>query len=665
MSSDRARQFQPALVLLVLMASLLMGLQAIEPRFFLRDDNVTHFLPAYEYAYETVTGGELPLLNHHQMFGGTFLASGQTGVFLLTLYPVRALLGLLGLDPVHLIDVLASLHFLLAGLGMWILLRHLGFRQSLALPLALCWCFLPFGIVTARSWIFVSYLLAYLPFNQWLLQRFLAEPSARGLLGLAVVKTCFFFTGYLHYAILAVFFEGCFLIVYFLLAKRDTLLGRRLAGLGAVYVLAALFAAPLLVPVWNAKELSYERSRPMPKEVALASAIQPAELGAANLFIADGTILSDLSNAVFFLGPLWLAGLAGAAWRLRRPPAWRAGPAAAAGLLTGVFALMMCTALFRWLAILPVFEVLRWPFKGFPIAAFYLFLPLAETLRSGTADEARRSRPLAGLAWANLVLQLLVLLPPTWRAPISPWVFEGTVAELRSAPLLAPIGSDGRVALLSSGASAPRATPLAQNLLFPTLAKKYGVQGYDPLVARINVELISSMASSMPGLPAAGKSGWPAIPHLPRYLIVDATSELVPVLAATPGVRQLIGDQGFALFENGHALPIVSWVERQQSLPFRWRANGVELDLPADFSGGHLLVDVAGLDGYRFFLNGQTMGAPELVLQRPLLALPPGGGRVELRYVDRGLQVGLLLCGSGLGLVLRVRRRGDAWLRLP
>ncbi len=72
---------------------LLLGLQLIEPYFFLRDDNATHFLGAYTYAYEAVVlGRELPLLNQHQFLGNTFLAAGQTGVFLGALYPLAALL---------------------------------------------------------------------------------------------------------------------------------------------------------------------------------------------------------------------------------------------------------------------------------------------------------------------------------------------------------------------------------------------------------------------------------------------------------------------------------------------------------------------------------------------------------------------------------------------
>lgn len=87
----------------------LLALQAVEPYFFLRDDNATHFLAAYTYAYESLAGaGELPLLNHHQFLGSTFLAAGQTGVFLAAMYPLAALARAAGADARVLIDLLAK-----------------------------------------------------------------------------------------------------------------------------------------------------------------------------------------------------------------------------------------------------------------------------------------------------------------------------------------------------------------------------------------------------------------------------------------------------------------------------------------------------------------------------------------------------------------------------
>lgn len=650
-----------ALVALVLLA----GLQLIEPRFFLRDDNATHFLPAYEYAWETVTAGEIPLLNHHQMFGGTFLASGQTGVFLFVLYPLRAALGALGIDPVVLIDLLAMLHFLLAALGMFVLLRHLSVRPALAFPLALCWCFLPFGVIVARSWIFVSYLIAYLPWNQWLLQRFLAAPSARRGAALVALKVIFIFTGYLHYVILAFFLEAFFLLLYLLWERRSQGFFRRIAPVGAVYLAAGLLAAPLLVPFWNAVQVSSERAKPLPESHILESVLDPAELAAAQLFVPGEKILEDwdLSPAVYFLGPLWIVGLALVFWwPLRRRHAGNLRKAEFAALATGIVALLMSTSLYALLCQLPIFGVLRWPFKAFPLAAFFLFLPAVRMVAAWSTERPGRAPLVMALAWLNLLLQLAVLIPPPWRAPIGVWRLDRSVAELRAAPFLRPIGDQGRVAYLVSTSDRPvNGKPLSLGFLYATLAGKYHVHGYDPLVAKINAE----MGFDVPqwAAIAAIEEAWPQlVPRLPRYLIVFANSRLLPMVERTPSMRRLAADEGLVLFENPGALPIVSWMEKRQPIPFRWRTNGIEAELPPEFTGGRLLFDVAGLYGYRVFLDGEAFGEPELVLQRPTMEIPPGKHRVELRYTDRGFLLGVGLCAFGLLGLLLAFRRGDRWL---
>ncbi len=94
-------------------------------------------------------------------------------------------------------------------------------------------------------------------------------------------------------------------------------------------------------------------------------------------------------------------------------------------------------------------------------------------------------------------------------------------------------------------------------------------------------------------------------------------------------------------------------------LDFRWRTNGIELDLPPGFGGGHVFFDVAGLAGYRWYLNGEDMGPPELLHQRPLVAVPPGEGHLELRYADAGFRRGLGLAAIGLLLMLAVLRRAE------
>ena len=638
---------------------ILAGLQQLEPRFFLRDDNAVLFFPDYLYAYETlIHHGELPLVNHHQMFGGTFLASGITGVFQLSLYPAAGLLELLRVDAAHLIDLLVSLHLVLAALGMWKLLREQGVPALLAGPLALCWAFLPFTVVISRSWAFVSYLAAYLPWNQLLLQRFLAAPSARGGGGLVAVKVLYVFCGYAQYVALTAVVESVFVAAYLLAARRRLEVGRRLLALSGVYLFTGLLTAPLLLPMWQAKQVSLARAVRIPPQIALESALQLDQLGLAQLFRSEALLVDAVPTLVYFLGPWWLLGVFAALWRWRR-----LGAGLGAALLAGLTALAICTSLYYLLYLTPLFASLRWPFKAFPIAAFFLLLPAAQVWRDWAGGERRRLRLAAALAGLNLLLQLLLLLPAPWRSPFTPYGLDRSVAELRAAPLLQPIGDQGRVALLAAGDDPPsRASALGLGFVFATLAGKYQVHGYDPLRAKLNVEIGLKIPND--GEIRIASSGFDEVAARPpaRYLILAGTSRLRRLADLHPGARRLAESEGFVVYEMAAALPIVHRLEDGRALPFRWRTNGIELDLPADFPGGSLLVDVAGLEGYRVLVDGRDQGAPEVAFRRPLLAAPPGPAHLELRYRDRRFEAGLLLCALGLAGLLLALRRGDVWL---
>jgi hypothetical protein len=643
----------------------LLALQVAEPHFFLRDDNATHFLAAYTYAYDSVAGaGELPLLNQHQFLGATFLAAGQTGAFLAAMYPVTALLRAVGADARNLIDALATLHLLLGGLGMWQLLRFLGIRRALAFPLALCWCFLPFGVVASRSWIFVSYLMAFLPFNLWLLLRFLERPSARRGTALVTVKALFLLTGYVQYMLIASFFELAFVACRLLLEKDGRRSWRLALAVGAVFGLTALWAAPLLLPLYEAKQASAERAGRLPTETALSFALGPADFARTQLMVPrEGALFRHGSTAIYFLGPAVLLGV-GLALRRRQ----RLGKSFAAALVAGLFALAMSTLLYYLLYLTPFFASLRWPFKNFPLAGFFLLVAAAGGLGLFAAESPRRARLAAGLAWLSLGLEAIFFLVPGWRHAFGPHDFDRPVAALRSSPLIEAIGNDGRAITVNAPEDRPAPpAPVRLGFLYATLAGKYHLAGYDPLLAELNHRLsppttanteLSFSPAAWPGIRASleALSG--------RYLLVSAGSALEPVLAADPGLRLLAENEGMRLFELKTALPIVWQLEGRRPLPFRWLTNGIELDLPADFTGGRILFNLAGLDGYRIWLDGVDRGRPGTMDSRPLVEAPPGARHLMLRYESSSFDAGAAFAAAGFLLLLWALRSDKALGRL-
>ena len=641
----------------------LLGLQAVEPYFFLRDDNATHFLGAYTYAYESLAGaGELPLLNQHQFLGSTFLAAGQTGVFLAAMYPLAALLRAAGADARGLIDLLAGFHLLLGGLGMWQLLRFLGIRRGLAFPLALCWCFLPFGVLVARSWIFVAYLMAYLPFNLWLLLRFLERPSARRGAALAAVKALFLLTGYVQYMLIASFFELAFLALHLAL-RKDGKFWRQALAVAAVFGLTGLLSAPLIVPLLQAKAASADRAGRLPAERALSFAVGPADFVRTQVMAPrEEALFRSGSTAIYFLGPAVLLGACLAFGRRRM-----LDPAFVAALGAGLFALAMSTLLYYLLYLTPLFAALRWPFKNFPLAAFFLLVAAAGGLGIFAAGSPRRARLAAGLAWLGLALSAILFLVPGWRHPFGPHSFDRSVAALRSSPLMAAIGDDGRAITLGAAEDPTEVpSPVRLGFLYATLAGKYHLAGYDPLLAELNHRLAppTTANTELSFSPAA----WPGIRNSlesvsGRYLLVSAGSSLMPMLQADPALRLLAEDENIRVFELKTAWPIVMRLEDRRPLPFRWRTNGLELDLPADFPGGRLLFNLAGLDGYGYRLDGVAVGPPLSVDDRLLVEAPPGAHHLELRYESGGFGAGLALSVAGLLLLLWALRSEAAIAR--
>jgi hypothetical protein len=643
---------------------LILGLQLLEPLYFLRDDNATHFLPAYLHAFESLADRlELPLLNQHQDLGGTFLATGQTGVFLAVLYPVMGILRLAGADPSLLIEVLATLHLVLAALGMWALLRQLAIRPAIAFPLALCWCCLPFALVAGRAWVFVTYLVAYLPCNLLLLLRFLARPSARLLAAWTAVKVFFLLSGYVHYMVLASLYEGVFL----LLRWRTTAPGKRggeVTSVALVFGLTALAGAPLLLPMLEARAASSYRSHPLPVADALAESMGPLDFLAAQVFRPElGKIFLTGSTSIFFLGLPLLFFLVLA---LRR---WRGlGPTFGAALGSGLFALAMSTGLFWLLHQLPLFDNLRFPFKSFPLAAFFLFPAIAQAAQDWAAASPRRLRAASLLLWANLALQAICLLPPAWRSPFVPYRLDRSVEALRSAPLLKAIGDQARVVTVASADDRPEdPVPLRLGFLFATLAGKYQVQGYDPLIADINDALTFPVGHD--GEIKVRSGGWDKVRSLlraagARYFLASEGSRLLPEIERDAAVVRLAADEGLVLLEDRSVPSVVHLAATRQPLPFRWRTNGLELDLPANFPGGKVLFNLAALDGYRWWLDGREMGRPTVFERRFLLELQPGAGRLELRYLQPKVAWGLACSLLALLILLYCLRNEARLLKL-
>ncbi len=188
--------------------------------------------------------------------------------------------------------------------------------------------------------------------------------------------------------------------------------------MAAIFGLTALLAAPLLVPLWNAKQVSAERAERLATSRALSFSLGPADFARTQVFLPrENALFRNGSGAIFFLGLPLLAGA-----RRGLPAAPPAAAVFSAALWAGLFTLAMSTVFYYLLYLTPLFASLRWPFKNFPVAAFFLLLAAAGGAGFFAALSPAKARLAAGLLWLNLGMQLALLLVPAWRQPFGPHV---------------------------------------------------------------------------------------------------------------------------------------------------------------------------------------------------------------------------------------------------
>lgn len=664
------------------------GLQLIRPHYFLWDDNASFYLPSYVYGFESLTEeGQLAQLDPHQYLGYTFLASGQTGVLYPPVYLAMGLAKLIGGDLRHGIDILAVLHFLAAAWGMLALLRRFGVEGRIAALASTWWCTFPFLVLVSRNWIFVSYTAAFLPWCLLLLERLVERPSFGRALALAAAKALFFCQGYVQYFVLASLFEGLYLVGRWLFGRRaQPALGGSPTSAGVVAgafagagLLTTILAAPLLLPMLKAKSVSAYRMGSLSFEEFLSNALDPSVFFGAQLFRMEPRAIHLATGAIFYVGLPCLGALA---WGLRaflgpaRSSASEADPRRRfvhlLGLTLGlaVLALLASTRLYGIAHAIPLLSSFRWPFKFFALFLFYVSIAAALGFAAMAADRRRRVRLLAPvLLVIGIASHGFIAAHPHWAQPFGPNRVDRPVAEVRAEVAETFPLDRGRVVSLWLSPLEPR---VYRFLIFQyaTLAGAHHLGGYDPLVARENLDLAVKLEYSnifryelnQDSLNYLGS--WSV-----RFLVLPLRENLSEILAGFPELRRIHLDEQLEVWENARALPFAYFLgdpglggpgsgdpgggRPPEAVPpekIHFGPDGPRLELEglkAAESGGWLRLQVAPLDGYVAYADGEALGPPEVDEQRhPMVRVPPGTRVLHLRYVDVPFLVGVGLASA-------------------
>lgn len=674
-----------ALGVLALLATLhVTVLELAEPNYFVRDDNAAYFLPVYVHTASTLWGqGELALLNFHQYLGQPHLAMGQTGVLYPPIYLAHGLAQLWqGADVRDMIFLLVLSHLVLAAAGCFVLVRSWGVPRWIAVGSGLLWVTFPFLTVVSRNWIWVAYGAAWVPWCLFFLDVWLTRGMRWALAGYAVAKAMFCFQGYAQYVILSVLFEATYVVLRTLCEKktRSPIWWRRVVA--AVCALAASggLAAPLLLPMWQAKEHSQARAGELSLVEFLSNPLDPGVFARSQLFDVAERAIHQATGAIFYVGLpvlLVLLGAVGAgALRVLETRRFenRLTPHAAALVGALVVAFVLSTVAVRVLHSVPLLGSFRWPFKSFLWVLLFAALALAVIL----GHVARRGRGPAVLAYAALGLgiagNLVAIHADDWDRPFGPNVMSRQVGDYQRYVLGLVAGPhQGRaVSMWMSHGQDDIERFLTHN--YATLAGVDSLGGYEPLISRRNFDLAKGLQYSniwryeLTRQSLDYLSEWSV-----RWLLMPDKPRNRAVVGRFPELRVSAHSShgGLLVVENTGAAPyaFLEGVGLPKPLQVGFGSRGLRVDLGEVNGGSGLLrVQVAPLDGYEWFADGEAMGpigvdgGNHIVLE-----IPEGTTRVDIVYPATAFRLGvalaLITAMLGGGWLFRRCRKGTVAIR--
>lgn len=636
-----------ALLLFALAAAAFGFLEWRSPWYFLADDNANQYLPYYCFNWRSVVErGAIPLINWHQYLGQTYLGQAQSGVFYFPVYlALAASKAFLG-HPWAVIELLAIGHLLLAGEGMRTLLRARGISPMIALLGGLAWATLPFCVVAARSWIFVSYLAAFLPWNFWLLDRLLAKPTLRRGFLLGALKAVFFFQGYVQYVLLSCLFEALYLAATAPGRARGNRWPPRAWFLSVGWFLA--LAAPLLGSLWVVKGLSLERNAPMPLSVFMVNRMFLADFLRAQVFCFQPEIIFDAGNQIFHAGLIHVAAWIALGSRAVRARARAAG--ALPLLLLAALAFTLATSTGEILYHVPILNLFRWPFKSFAFFLFFTVIASAEIWDAVAPVGTRSPRIALALGYAiSLALQLGIAASPGAAVTFGPGRFLPPPSGA-SRDLVRP---DGRVFTYRSSNVDPARYSAFGMFDYATLHGWLHFGGYDALVSGLNSRLSLGLQhdNSYDKLLDA-----PTMEHLERwgvrYLLCGNRPTTRRILARFPQLRLLHEDAAMLISENPKAHALAHFTNApQHPLPIAFGVNSLRVTLPTP-ERGDLRILVAPIPGFSCEVDGRPATA-DVTPYGFLIRLDTPAREIILRYSDRGERFGSAF-GAGLGLLLLI-----------
>jgi len=617
---------------------LLLAAEALSPCLFLHDDNATWFIGSYVHDFRVLTEtGRLAEVNYYQHAGEPFIQQGQSAVLYPPVYLGVALAKAFCGELRWSLEWIAALHLTIGLFGFYFWLRQGGIAPGHAALGGLAWVLNPFVLLVGDSWIFMTYIAAWLPWFFWALDRLLARTSLRNALFLGLIAGLLFLQGYVQMFAYSILFLAIYALIQFI-ARPET---RNLSVLYYLIVSVLLFeilTLPLLLPLYYAVGISAVRANPLPVGAALYYSIAPQTFFLPQVCLFRPNLVFGLSTAILYCPALLFIPAmflrlfyVNGAVRLRL---------ISLGILA-LLALFFSTEGHALLTALPLFDRFRWPFKVFLFADFFLIASFAWTTASWTESRLPFAR------WGNLAATVCLTVVMLANLGISfafhdDNILTGTILPASYNPVLP--GMDGRLGRVVTFGDHILPEFMSYRFLSHAYATYYGfpsLGGYNPLVGLKQLEYAYYLDYPNVCMGTLTRDFQKCFEERSvRYWIVDPQSSRFAEAKKLPGLRLMEATTDRVVYEDTLAAPLV-YSDAAPTVPCAMNYSGNSMLIPLAGVISPVEVSVAPTDGWWYRIDHGPWLRADYQDYRLKIDFKTSNRLLEVSYFDPHFLAGL------------------------
>ena len=663
-ASCRARNFPSRLfyplLLVVVLAVFFLCLEYRYPYYFLQDDNRNFFMPLFVHSYRSLCEGELPFFNFHQFLGHPLLSSGQSA----SLYPpVHISLFLSKLFFGHFfaaVDILVCLHLVIAGLGLFGLLKFLKLSDRGAFFGAITWPLTSIIIYTSSAWHHTAVCAAFFPLMLYFSLRLYGSWSTRNFFFLVVIRVLFFYMGYVQLFIYAVFLEA----LTFLVAGIALKIKGQKRGLPAgllyyclSYAATTVLSLPLLLPMWHQMTISATRQSAAAWEVFSSQCIRFSQWLAGLLYAPftggppadiplEGYWIDSVGQYFSYVGYVSLPAIVFCLVYLLKPKKPRNGtvtPYILVFLIMAAVSLLWTTGgLNRLIYIIPILNRFRWHFRINIFTTFYLVVLAAMGLSLFLECVRFSGRAKSVTFTALMVVQIctffyLYLSSPQKNIPVNPEKIplkeprqealrQGRILSLRYSFLVPSLDGTFGGRHLANG--------ICCN--YATLWELYHVAGYDNFVIKDNYVAALGMNgdASYDGPPEESYINYFRLWGV-KWYVVRKKANVYDGYLTSNGILRRFDDAERTIYYDAHALPFFFWAGSQstEGIDERIGINSITVKT-SNKAPNDLVINFLCNPFFTAELDGGEIPIDKNQHGQMVIHVPAGDHTIEVKYSD-------------------------------